>query len=490
VAGHASELKPGHLVNGLYRLVRVLGVGGMGEVWEARHERTKGRVALKLLLTEMGRHEDVLLRFQREAEITSGLNHPNIVRVTDFDKLPDGRPFLAMEYLEGHDLSAVLSSGQLIPRTETIEIIEQVALGLHAAHGQSIIHRDLKPANIFMVRLPGTSRPMIKILDFGISKALDGINKLTQTKSLIGTPHYMAPEQATGGAASLDARADQFSLAAIAYELLTGRMAFDGDSMMNVLYKVVNIAPPSFASLDVQLPSGVEMAVMRGLSKMPKDRFGSVLELSDEIKRTASPVGGEPRPRAVPKVATRTSILPVVPASTTLRASSGEMQSARAHDGEVAGPVGGGRSSKRTIIASLIGAAVLMTAALAIVARRGAPVTTVPLAAPRPEPSPAATAPAAPAVTVPVSARVVPRLPAGEEPPQVKPVAPPLLRLVPGPQVTDVPTLRPVAASTQSKAQLKSTSKRSPGRPQASSQAPKPPSAKAAPHTGPLNDDL
>src|SRR5450432_980653 len=127
-------LEPGTLVNGLYRLVRLVGVGGMGEVWEARHERTKGRVALKLLLPEMGRNEQVLLRFQREVEITSGLNHPNIVRVSDADKLPNGRPFLVMEFLDGHDLAKV--TGRPMAFGEATEIIEQTAMGLHAAHGQ------------------------------------------------------------------------------------------------------------------------------------------------------------------------------------------------------------------------------------------------------------------------------------------------------------------------------------------------------------------
>ena len=280
-------LEPGTLVNGLYRLVRLVGVGGMGEVWEARHERTKGRVALKLLLPEMGRNEQVLLRFQREVEITSGLNHPNIVRVSDADKLQNGRPFLVMEFLEGRDLSHVSRTGKPLGLGETLDIIEQTAMGLEAAHRQSVIHRDLKPANLFVVPLAGTRRTVVKILDFGISKALDGLGQLTQSRSVMGTPNYMAPEQATGGASSVNARADQFSLAAIAYELFTGRMAFAGDGMVNVIYKVVREMPPSFSTLGLTMPAGVEATVMRGLAKAPADRFGSVLEFSDELKRTA-----------------------------------------------------------------------------------------------------------------------------------------------------------------------------------------------------------
>lgn len=329
-----SDLEPGAVINGLYRLVRLLGVGGMGEVWEARHERTKGRVALKLLLSEMGHHEEVLLRFQREVEVTSGLNHPNIVRVNDADKLPNGRPFLVMELLEGRDLSYVSRMGQPLTLAETVEIIEQSAMGLQAAHGQSVIHRDLKPANLFLVSLPGTSRVLVKILDFGISKALDGLSHLTQSRNVMGTPHYMAPEQATGGASSVDARADQFSLAAIAYELLTGRMAFSGDGLANVILKVVHEMPPSFASLGIVTTPGVEAVVMRGLAKSADGRFGSVLELSDELKRAAKLGGGAERlqPAAPLPPLARTLPLPLLgapgltqPLPTTLRASAGQM---------------------------------------------------------------------------------------------------------------------------------------------------------------------
>jgi hypothetical protein len=288
-----ERLGPGSLVNGIYRLIRCMGTGGMGEVWEALHERTKGRVALKLLLPEMGRHREVLLRFQREVEVTSGLNHPNIVRISDANNLADGRPFLVMEYLEGHDLSSI--SGPL-PLAEVCDIVEQTARGLHAAHSRSIVHRDLKPANIFIVPLPGTRHRLIKILDFGISKALNGLSALTQTQTMMGTPNYMAPEQATGGLSSLDARADQFSLAAIAYELLTGRMAFHGDGPMNVLYKVVNAQPISFSALGLDVPPAVEAIVMRGLSKQPRDRFESVLDFGTALRRAANPHAADSAP--------------------------------------------------------------------------------------------------------------------------------------------------------------------------------------------------
>jgi serine/threonine protein kinase len=418
----SGSLTPGMVVGGVYRAIRLVGVGGMGEVWEARHERTKGRVALKLLLTEMGRHQEVLLRFQREVEITSGLNHPNIVRVSDADKLPDGRPYLIMEFLEGHDLTHVI--GQPMAVSAVAEIVEQAALGLHAAHGQSIIHRDLKPANIFLVPLPGTSRSLVKILDFGISKAVDGLSKLTQTRTLMGTPFYMAPEQATGGGSVMDARADQFSLAAIAYELLTGRMAFEGDGIVNVLYKVVHEAPRSFASLGMAAGSGVEAAILRGLSKSPNDRFGSILEFSDALKRAGQLSATAPHPKAEAPART-TSLLPIGPvATTTLRASTGQMEamdetSADSHDGleDLAGP----RSSRRKVIGILAGVAALAVAVLAIVGLRGAPASS--------KPSPTSISSSIPVVPVPPALPAVAPTPVPavveEEPAAIEPALPP-----------------------------------------------------------------
>jgi serine/threonine protein kinase len=328
-----EQMGPGTQVNRIYRLVRLLGAGGMGEVWEARHERTKGRVAIKLLLPEMGQDREVLRRFQREVEITSDLNHPNIVRVSDADNLPDGRPFLVMEFLEGQDL-ATYAAGQRLELPRVIEIIEQAAMGLHAAHTRSVIHRDLKPANLFIIPLPGLERPLVKVLDFGISKALDGLSKLTQTRSLMGTPEYMAPEQATGGVSSMDARADQFSLAAIAYELLAGRRAFEGDGMVNVLYKVLNERPPSLASLGATVPRVVEDAVLKGLSKSADGRFGTVLEFSQAVKRGAETVlpGAIFNPSRFEISTPIVQAMPSTPVVTTIGLTTGQIEAVKDSD--------------------------------------------------------------------------------------------------------------------------------------------------------------
>jgi serine/threonine-protein kinase len=472
-------LAPGALVGGIYRLVRLMGAGGMGEVWEAQHERTKGRVALKVLLAEMGKHEEVLRRFQREVEITSGINHPNIVRVSDADSLPDGRPYLVMEFLEGSDLQKV-AGGSAMPLAQVVEIIEQTAMGLHAAHAHSIIHRDLKPANLFLIRLPGTTRPLVKILDFGISKAIDGLSKLTHTHSIMGTPFYMAPEQATGGMTTMDGRADQFSLAAITYELLTGRMAFDGDGMVNVIYKVVNQEPPPFASVGLSLPAGVEHAVRRALSKQANDRFGSVLEFSEALKQAAAgaPVGAaaDARPFAATKRSTK--LLPTPP-STTLGESAAQIESVRRADfpdDEMARGRGGGKGRGLWIG----GAAVAVVAgAIAILALRPASSVKEDTASAHEPPPSVATQPP-PAMTPPPPAAAAPA------PAQQAPAAAP-------PPPDPAPKPAAIAAKPRVEAQAPQVANEKPAAEGTSRHRPRPKangSAGKARQAAPMNDDL
>ncbi len=476
----SGSLTPGMLIGGIYRVVRLVGVGGMGEVWEARHERTKGRVALKLLLPEMGHHQEVLLRFQREVEITSGLNHPNIVRVSDADKLPDGRPYLVMEFLEGRDLTHVI--GPPMAPVEVADIIQQIAMGLHAAHGQSIIHRDLKPANIFLVPLPGTTHVLVKILDFGISKAVDGLSKLTQTRTLMGTPYYMAPEQATGGSSSMDARSDQFSLAAIAYELLTGRMAFAGDGIANVLYKVVNEAPPGFASLGITVGAGVEATVMRGLSKSAVDRYDTILAFGDALKSSVDSAATLAHPGTKPYVQ-RTSVLPTVAATTTLRASTGEMESVAGSDDsqDDLDVPSATKSSRRKVIGIIEGGAAVAIAIVATVVLHRSPAGSMSSAT-----SSAPTIPAAPpAARTPMPAFVPP---AAREPPPTE-VAP----KPPEPKPAEPTPSESAASSPLHRSKPKATSKTSP-REHPSREHPtrtrRAGTGISPRHPGPLNDDL
>jgi eukaryotic-like serine/threonine-protein kinase len=278
-----NPLSEGVVIKDTYRVVRRLGGGGMGEVYEAEHLRLAGRYAIKRLLPEAGLDPAAFRRFQREAEIASSLQHPNIVQVIDFDTMPDGAPYLVMELLKGQDLDVTLRQfGKLSPQ-RAADIVEQTAAGLSAAHDKGIVHRDLKPANIFVVPLPGTRTEIIKLVDFGISKILAAKTKLTADASLIGTPQYMSPEQATGIAVGPET--DQFALALIAREMLTGLPAFNGDSFAVLLYKIVHEQPPSLAELGFVTHPEVEAVLNRAMSKRPSDRYASVAEFSSVFRR-------------------------------------------------------------------------------------------------------------------------------------------------------------------------------------------------------------
>ena len=271
------KLAPGARLGTTYRVVRRIGGGGMGDVYEVTHERLAGRYAAKVLSGDFASHPDAFTRFKREAMVTSGLRHPGIVQVIDFDRADEGHPYLVMELLEGEELATIIHRSAPLELPRALGIVEQIGSALEAAHRQGIVHRDLKPQNVFVVPLD-RGRELVKILDFGISKAQVATQKLTRTAAVIGTPQYMAPEQAMGRGAEVDARADQFALAAIAYELLSGQPAFAGDSVVALIYQVINVDPPPLAAGGTRLPAAVDAAIRRGLAKQPAARYRDVGE--------------------------------------------------------------------------------------------------------------------------------------------------------------------------------------------------------------------
>ena len=294
-----GTLTPGMVLDGTYKIVRLVGAGGVGEVYEAAHTRLSGRYAVKVLLGEVSKREDVLKRFQREAEVTSALRHPNIVQVIDFNRLGNGTPYLVMEYLEGVELAQEIQQKGALALARVLDLVGQLASGLAAAHSQKVIHRDLKPQNLFLVRLPGDDREIIKILDFGISKVREAATKLTRQASIVGTPQYMAPEQARGLIDEIDERTDLFSLAAITYELLSGRPPFHGEAIEAILYQVVHEQPPPLPN---PLPE-VEAVVLRGLAKKKLDRYAGVREFHQALVKAAEAT-------VVPALVARTLVAP------------------------------------------------------------------------------------------------------------------------------------------------------------------------------------
>jgi len=278
-----GRVRPGVVLGGTYQIIRRVGKGGMGEVYEARHARLAGRYAVKVLNANVRRHPEAVARFQREAHITSALRHPGIVQVIDFDTAPNGLPFLVMEFLDGTDLGRVIArQGPLAP-ARVADITAQIASALTAAHKKGVIHRDLKPQNIFLLPPDGEEPERVKILDFGISKIRSVGKKITGTAVVLGTPQYMAPEQAEGPG-EVDAAADQFSLAAIVYEMLTGRPPFAGETLAALVYQIVHATPAPVTSFRPELPNEVQHVIARALSKSKDERFSSVADLAGALR--------------------------------------------------------------------------------------------------------------------------------------------------------------------------------------------------------------
>lgn len=301
----------GTILDKTYELLKLLGRGGMGEVWQAQHLRLPKRVAIKVLDPVIQNNPEAVARFRREAFIASQLGHPNIVEVLDFNTLPDGVSYLVMELLEGESLRDRLARGALTV-DETLIIIKQVASALEVAHQAGVVHRDLKPENIFLVFRPGalSSEPWVKILDFGISKIQGSQTLVTREQALLGTPGYMSPEQAAGKNSEIDSSTDQFALATIVYEMLSGRCPFTGNTLSEVIYKVVFEPTPSLKEVNPAVPFHIAEAVDRSLAKDPRQRFPDVATFFNSLM---TPVGQAVDGAALAE--THVSVAPVAAAS-------------------------------------------------------------------------------------------------------------------------------------------------------------------------------
>ncbi len=283
----------GATLGGLYRVDRLIGVGGMGRVYEATHKLLGKRFAVKVLPEGRADKPDATERFLREAKAATRIEHEHIVRVVNFDRDDEHRLFIVMDLLEGEDLADRIDRGPL-PLDEATEIVRQTGQALQAAHDAGIVHRDLKPENIFITQKDG--KDFVKVLDFGISKIKNpehGDPKLTATDQIVGTPLYISPELARG-IPVVDHRTDIYALGVIMYEMLTGTPPFTGSNHFQLLYQHGNEAPdpPSQRSKKAEIPAHVEAAVMRALAKDPDDRFESM------AKYTAALEGPSVPPRA------------------------------------------------------------------------------------------------------------------------------------------------------------------------------------------------
>jgi len=276
----------GRIIAGRYRLLALIGQGGMGAVYEAERVDTDQRLAVKMLLPDLPNASEIAERFKREAKAATLLDHPNIVEVLDLVS-EDNTLYLVMELVRGHSIGKLLDAGPLAPRRSLI-ITRQVLEALSHAHAQGIIHRDLKPDNLMIVNVgdSGRERELVKLLDFGILKLVGdaaeaiGGDKLTKTGLVFGTPAYLSPEQALGRL--VDARSDLYSLAIVLFEMLTGRTPFRSPDPQTLVRMQVAAPPPSLASVAPGRPwctPALEQFFRRALAKLAALRFADATEM-------------------------------------------------------------------------------------------------------------------------------------------------------------------------------------------------------------------
>jgi serine/threonine-protein kinase len=315
----------GTLVADRYRVGRKLGEGGMGLVYAAVHEALHKPVALKVLSATGKIDPETVARFEREAITTANLKHPNIAEATDFGRLPDGRLFLVMEYVEGTTLRHVLADeGKLAP-PRALSILQQIGEALSTAHARDVIHRDLKPENVIVSRMTASganaaTTEVAKVIDFGIAKLRNaafgqGKTGLTRAGTVLGTPEYMAPEQVMGQ--PVDARADQYALAVLAFELLTGKPPYKSDDVNQLLMMHVGAPVPSTREHTPGLPAEVDVVTAKMLAKLPDERFTSVAEAMEAFTTALSTPIASTEPAPEPP---KTVPLPT-PVDTTLQSA-------------------------------------------------------------------------------------------------------------------------------------------------------------------------
>ena len=274
-----------------YLVEELLGTGGMGSVFRATHVKTgSNRVAVKILHLDWQDSEEVTLRFRREARVAMDLSDENIVHIHDYSVTPDGIPYIAMEYLEGEDLAGLIQREAPLDLERTAELVRQMGSALAAAHRQGVVHRDLKPQNVFIKHKP-IGEDVVKVVDFGIAKVMDSVSVVTRTGAVMGTPNFMAPEQASEDHRSLDSRADIFSLGCIIYQMLSGKMAFAGDTYAKVLMSIMSSEPRPLRSLNPSIPPAVEAVVHRALAKDREERFQTAAELVRTFWKAAAMPG-------------------------------------------------------------------------------------------------------------------------------------------------------------------------------------------------------
>lgn len=391
------DLAQGDVV-GEYRIEGKLGEGGFGAVFKAVHPVIGKPAAVKVLSRALSSNPQMVSRFIAEARAVNQIHHKNIIDVFSFGQLPDGRQYYVMELLEGMPFDRFLAQRGSLSFAEALPILKGVARALDAAHAKGIVHRDLKPENIFVVfEEDGTVSP--KLLDFGLVKLLDrgGGEHKTKTGTPMGTPYYMSPEQCRG--LEVDARTDVYAFGAMVFEILTGRLPFQGETAMDILIKHMSVAPPRPSEVAPGLPAAVDAPVLRMLAKEPAARPATAGAALEEL---ACALDGPAASRKATPVVVRE------PAQTPDGVHRGDKDPAHAQsflaaEADVASP----RAPRLRVVAiAMIGAAAMALGGVLFVATR-APTSPRPAGLVEPAPSPPSAAPAA-SVAAPAAPTVAP----------------------------------------------------------------------------------
>ena len=300
------------IIEGKYRIERLLGKGGMGQVFLAHDLTLEREVAIKVLPPDVAQDDQVVRRFQQEAKIAAKLDHPNIIPIYRVES-EGGLNYFVMKYISGTSLEDLLDKKEPLPVPEIQRILWEAACALGHAHQRGVVHRDVKPANIMF-----DHDGRVMLTDFGISKALQAATGFTATGMIIGTPHYMAPEQAKG--APVDGRADQYSLGVVGYRMITAELPFGGDSVHTIIYKHIYEEPPLASTKRPGIPGALTVAISRALAKEPDQRFPTMEDFATAVwpeQPVASPAkargAARPRSRATADAPTEITGAPTTP---------------------------------------------------------------------------------------------------------------------------------------------------------------------------------
>ncbi len=304
------SLSTGDVIDGKYRIIRLIGEGGMGAVYEGENIRIHRTVAIKVLHAGVAENQDAVQRFEREAQAAGRIGSEHIVEVLDLGNLPTGDRFMVMEFMDGDSLSARIQSRGRLTAQQTYPVARQILEGLAAAHGAGIIHRDLKPDNVFLLKSRGGQADFVKLLDFGISKfsALSGESgfSMTRTGAVMGTPYYMSPEQAKG-AKGMDHRADLYAVGVILYECITGSVPFNADTFNELLFKIVLETPQPIEKIVPDSDLAFNKIVEKAMAREPAARYQTAKEFQAAVNAWASGAG-------VPATTTALGMTPQNPA--------------------------------------------------------------------------------------------------------------------------------------------------------------------------------